>query len=113
MVADWIEKSGCCFMKGLSNNNFSCFSMKYANSLSFARKMDRLDPLKSFRSKFHIPNVNGKPCLYFAGNSLGLQPRATQKFLNEELKDWAELGVEGHLHARRPWLYYHKFSKKA
>ncbi|HEY3405891.1 MAG TPA: kynureninase [Ohtaekwangia sp.] len=87
--------------------------MKYENSLAFARKLDQLDPLKSFRSKFHIPRVKGKPALYFTGNSLGLQPRSTQKFLNEELKDWAELGVEGHLHSRRPWLYYHKFSKKA
>jgi kynureninase len=87
--------------------------MKYENSLSFARKMDRLDPLKSFRSKFHIPKVNGKPSLYFTGNSLGLQPRSTQKFINQELKDWADLGVEGHLHSQRPWLYYHKFSKKA
>jgi len=100
-------------MKVLSVSNFNFSEMKYENSLSFARKLDRLDPLKSFRSKFHIPNVNGKPSLYFAGNSLGLQPKTTQKFISEELKDWAGLGVEGHLHSRRPWLYYHKFSKKA
>lgn len=87
--------------------------MKYENSLSFARKLDRLDPLKSFRNQFFIPKVKGKPALYFAGNSLGLQAKSTQKFLKEELEDWANLGVEGHLHARRPWLYYHKFSKKA
>jgi len=87
--------------------------MQYENSISFARRMDRNDPLRSFRNQFHIPKVNGKPALYFAGNSLGLQPRSTKKFLNDELDDWAALGVEGHLHARRPWLYYHKLSKKA
>lgn len=86
--------------------------MKFLNSLSFARQLDRTDLLKSYRAKFHIPKVNGKSSIYFTGNSLGLQPITTKKFLNEELTDWANLGVEGHLHARRPWLYYHKFSKK-
>ncbi len=31
----------------------------------------------------------------------------------EELEDWGTMGVEGHFHARRPWLYYHKFTKRA
>jgi kynureninase len=86
--------------------------MKFENSLKFARKLDREDLLKSFRDKFHLPKVNGKPLIYFAGNSLGLQPKSTKKFINEELEDWANQGVEGHFHSRRPWLYYHKFAKK-
>jgi kynureninase len=88
-------------------------SMKFQNTLSFAKQLDRNDPLKSFRSKFHIPLVKGKPSIYFTGNSLGLQPKTTKKFILEELEDWSKLGVEGHIHSRRPWLYYHKFSKKA
>ena len=59
-----------------------------------------------------MPKVNGKLALYFTGNSLGLQPKTTKSFINQELTDWAALGVEGHFHAKRPWLYYHKFSKK-
>src|SRR5687768_5477024 len=86
--------------------------MKFENSLSFARKLDRSDSLKSFRSLFHIQKVKGKISIYFTGNSLGLQPKATKKYVAEELEDWATLGVEGHIHSRRPWLYYHKFSKK-
>ena len=86
--------------------------MKFQNTLSFAKQLDRTDPLKSFRSKFYIPNVNGKPSIYFTGNSLGLQPKSTKKFVVDELEDWAKLGVEGHIHSRRPWLYYHKFTKK-
>jgi kynureninase len=82
-------------------------------TLAFAKSMDRNDPLKSFRKQFLMPKINGKPALYFTGNSLGLQPITTKKFINEELTDWATLGVEGHLHSRRPWLYYHKFSKNA
>jgi kynureninase len=87
--------------------------MKFENSLSFARKQDRIDPLKSFRNKFYLPKVNGETAIYLTGNSLGLQPKTTKKFVNEELQDWAELGVEGHVHSRRPWMYYHKFTKKA
>ena len=87
-------------------------AMKFENSLSFARKMDRADSLKSFRSLFHIPKVKGKTSIYLTGNSLGLQPKSTKKFIQEELEDWADLGVEGHIHSRRPWLYYHKFTKK-
>jgi kynureninase len=87
--------------------------MNFENTLSFAKKLDREDSLKSFRNQFEIPLVNGKKSIYFTGNSLGLQPKSTKKFINEELQDWATLGVEGHLHSRRPWLYYHKFTKKA
>lgn len=86
--------------------------MKFENSIRFAKKLDKADALKSFRSQFEIPTVNEKKCIYFTGNSLGLQPKSTRKFITEELQDWAKLGVEGHLHSRRPWLYYHKFSKK-
>lgn len=86
--------------------------MTFENSISFARTLDRSDPLKAFRAKFLIPKVNGKSSIYFTGNSLGLQPKSAQKFISEELEDWATLGVEGHLNSRRPWLYYHKFTKK-
>ena len=87
--------------------------MKFINSLQFAKKMDREDPLRSFRNQFLLPAINGKPAIYFSGNSLGLQPKSTKRYVTEELEDWGKLGVEGHLHARRPWLYYHKFTKKA
>jgi kynureninase len=88
-------------------------SFAYKSTLVFAKSMDRTDPLKSFRKQFHLPKVKGKTVLYFTGNSLGLQPITTKKFIDEELDDWAQLGVEGHLHSKRPWLYYHKFSKQA
>ncbi|MCE7862780.1 MAG: kynureninase [Bacteroidetes bacterium CHB5] len=86
--------------------------MQFENTLAFARNLDRTDPLKKFRALFHLPKVKGKTALYFTGNSLGLQPKSTRQFLTEELTAWAQLGVEGHLHSKRPWLYYHKFTKK-
>ncbi|MBV6479546.1 MAG: Kynureninase [Ignavibacteria bacterium] len=71
---------------------------------------DQADPLKNFRDKFFIPkDKNGKDVIYFAGNSLGLQPKTVRAYIEQELKDWATLGVEGHLHAKNPWLPYHEF----
>ena len=87
--------------------------MNFEQSLAFAKGLDKADPLKSFRSKFHIPKVRGKEVIYFTGNSLGLQPKSTKKLIEEELNDWATLGVDGHFHAKRPWLHYHQLSKKA
>lgn len=88
-------------------------SAEFQNSLSFANALDREDELRLFRNQFHIPKHKGKPAIYFIGNSLGLQPKSTKQILMEELSDWATLGGEGHLNSRRPWLYYHKFTKKA
>lgn len=81
--------------------------MQFENSLAFARRMDKNDPLRSFRKEFYIPKVNGKDSIYLCGNSLGLQPRAVEKHIMTEIEDWRKYGVEGHLHARNPWLYYH------
>jgi kynureninase len=72
--------------------------------------LDRADELASFRELFHIPkNADGSDQLYFCGNSLGLQPKQTRQFVEEELADWAKLGVEGHFHAKHPWMPYHEF----
>jgi kynureninase len=87
--------------------------MKFENSLAFARKLDREDPLRHYRKLFNIPQIKRSKTLYFTGNSLGLQPKSVARFVAQELEDWSILGVEGHEHSRRPWLEYHKFSKKA
>jgi kynureninase len=87
--------------------------MQFENTIRFARKMDREDSLRGFRNQFHLPKAKGKTAIYFTGNSLGLQPKPTKAKLVEELDDWASLGVDGHVHARRPWVDYHKFTKKA
>ncbi len=81
--------------------------MHYKNTLEFAREMDGSDPLKDFRDKFYIPIINGKQCIYFVGNSLGLQPKTTQDYIYNELENWANYGVEAHFHAKIPWVDYH------
>jgi len=62
-----------------------------------------------YRDHFHIPHIKGKESIYLCGNSLGLQPKKVKEYVDAELEDWAALGVEGHLHARHPWLPYHEF----
>ena len=87
--------------------------MKYQNNLSFARLQDKKDPLKKFRAKFLFPKHKGKDVIYFTGNSLGLQPRSTSKYIQQELNDWAKYGVEGHFHAKHPWFSYHEIFSKS
>lgn len=82
--------------------------MNYQNTFEFAQKLDEQDELKGYRSKFHIPIINGVETLYFTGNSLGLQPKTTAAYINQELEDWAKWGVEGHFHAKNPWFSYHE-----
>ena len=74
----------------------------------FAIAMDERDPLKDYRDLFLFPSVAGKECIYLCGHSLGLQPKATAAYIQQELKDWAELGVEGHFSAKNPWMPYHR-----
>lgn len=74
-----------------------------------AQELDASDKLAEFREQFHFPvGKDGKPVTYLCGNSLGLQPRKAASYVQVELEDWAKLGVEGHFHARNPWLPYHE-----
>lgn len=78
------------------------------NTLTYAQQQDEQDSLSHFRSKFYIPQINGKDSIYFTGNSLGLQPKSAKNYIETEVEDWASLGVEGHVHARHPWVSYHE-----
>lgn len=87
--------------------------MNFENTLEFAKHEDEKDPLKNYRDKFYIPILNGKDCIYFTGNSLGLQPKTAQDYVLDEMENWANYGVEGHFYGRNPWANFHEvFSKK-
>ena len=77
-------------------------------SLAYAQQMDKEDPIASYRSRYFFPQHNGTDCLYFCGNSLGLQPRSTKEAIVNELDHWAKHGVEGHFTGDNAWMYYHK-----
>ncbi len=82
--------------------------MQFENSSAFAQQLDQQDPLRLYRDQFHFPQIAGKQAIYFTGNSLGLQPKNTQQYVDEVMKDWADLAVEGHFHAQKPWWDYHE-----
>lgn len=82
--------------------------MNFQNTLEFAQQLDREDKLAKYRDEFIFPKVNGKQVIYFVGNSLGLQPKRAKKYVDEVMKDWAELAVEGHFYAEKPWWDYHE-----
>ncbi len=74
-----------------------------------ARALDAADALRAFRAEFNFPRDRGeRRAVYLCGNSLGLQPKLAVQYVQEELEDWASLGVAGHFEARRPWMPYHR-----
>uniref|UniRef100_A0A6Q2XZL0 Kynureninase n=1 Tax=Esox lucius TaxID=8010 RepID=A0A6Q2XZL0_ESOLU len=86
-------------------------------SSEVATYLDKNDELKHLREQFMIPQVaelpstdlklvdGTKECIYFAGNSLGLQPKMAKTYIEEELDKWAKTGVHGHVHGTRPWTW--------
>ncbi len=75
----------------------------------FAVDLDQSDPLGRFRDEFHIPrSENGEEEIYFVGNSLGLLPKRTPKYVDEELEKWKRLAVKAHFSGENPWMPYHE-----
>src|SRR6202011_3467253 len=83
--------------------------MNFSIEEDFAKQLDAEDPLRSFREKFHLPlGKDGEPLIYFAGNSLGLMPKSARQIVDEELDNWATLGVDAHHATGTPWYSYHE-----
>jgi kynureninase len=78
-----------------------------------ANRLDAQDPLKSFRSQFFMPRrANGETLTYLCGHSLGLQPVQARRLVDEELDQWANLGVDGHFRGEAPWYSYHEMLRE-
>jgi len=83
--------------------------MQFSADEEFAKQLDAEDPLRRFRDKFHLPlGKDGRPVIYFAGNSLGLMPKAAREIVDLELDNWARLGVDAHHATGTPWYTYHE-----
>ena len=82
--------------------------MDFKNTLEYAQSLDALDELKEYRKEFIFPQHNGKDVIYFTGNSLGLQPTKAKTYVDEVMNDWANIAVEGHFYANKPWWDYHE-----
>src|SRR5438876_2689214 len=84
-------------------------TMHFSANEDFALQLDAEDPLRQFREQFHLPlGKDAKPVIYFAGNSLGLMPKPSRQIVEEELENWAKLGVDAHHAAGTPWYTYHQ-----
>ena len=102
---DWHSTRGACAAQNAALRSV----MQFSADEEFAKQLDAQDPLRSFRERFHLPlGKNGKPLIYFAGNSLGLMPKSAQQIVEQELSDWATLGVAAHLEGKTPWYSYHE-----
>ncbi len=77
-----------------------------------AKKKDDNDILKAYKNQFSIPQLNGKDVVYFSGNSLGLSPKKAQAYVQNELQNWQNLGVEGHFTGEFPWATYEQNVKE-
>ena len=83
--------------------------MQFSTDEDFARQLDAEDPLRHFREKFNLPlGKDDKPAIYFAGNSLGLMPKSARGIVEQELDNWANLGVDAHHATGTPWYTYHE-----
>src|SRR5947208_3806126 len=81
----------------------------FSTDEDFARQLGREDPLRDFREKFSVPlGKDAKPVIYFAGNSLGLMPKSARRIVDDELDNWANLGVDAHHATGTPWYSYHE-----
>ena len=87
--------------------------MDFKFTRTYAEDLDSKDPLRKYKQAFNMPRVRGKDVIYFTGNSLGLQPKIAKDYVDEVMEDWANLAVEGHFSASKPWWDYHeRFQEK-
>jgi kynureninase len=84
-------------------------TMNFQEGEAYSLECDRQDELAAFREEFYLPKTpDGTNQIYFCGHSLGLQPKAVQDLMQQELEAWASLGVEGHFKENAPWYSYHE-----
>ncbi|HTR03925.1 MAG TPA: kynureninase [Thermoanaerobaculia bacterium] len=81
----------------------------YRTGRDYALDLDHRDPLARFRDEFEIPTrAHGREEIYFAGNSLGLLPKRTPSYVQEELTKWGRQAVKAHFSDPNPWMPYHE-----
>jgi len=74
-----------------------------------ARALDAADPLHAWRERFVLPQDDeGRELVYLCGHSLGAQPALAADYVEEIMRDWRRLGVDGFFAGRHRWLDYHE-----
>lgn len=74
-----------------------------------ARALDAADALHAWRDRFVLPHDDaGRELVYLCGHSLGAQPAIAADYVEEIMRDWRRLGVDGFFEGRHRWLDYHE-----
>jgi kynureninase len=89
--------------------------MNFEASARYAEYLDKKDSISNLRKKFYLPKSNTleREIIYFCGNSLGLQPKNSKEFVNNEFDAWASSGVDAHVKELNPWVSYHEIVAKS
>ena len=71
---------------------------EFSWSEDFAIAMDQRDPLRGFQTSAScfLKLPMGKIAYISRGHCSDFSPKTAAEYIQQELKDWAELGVEGH-----------------
>ena len=70
----------------------------------YAHALDACDELQSWRDRFVLPHdEEGRERVYLCGHSLGAQPVLAGDYVEQIMREWRALGVEGHFTGRHPW----------
>jgi kynureninase len=73
--------------------------MNFQNTKEFAKSLDAQDELNTYKNEFYFPQHNNKNVIYFTGNSLGLQPKITKKYVDDKLLQfYVHHNPEHHFH---------------
>ena len=76
---------------------------------SLQRRWTRRIRWRTFRERFFIPkDKNGEECIYLCGHSLGTSAEKRTFVYRTGIARLGHLGVEGHFHAKNPWMPYHE-----
>ena len=74
-----------------------------------AHALDAADPLRPWHDRFVLPReADGPELVYLCGHSLGAQPTLAADYVEEVMRDWRSLAVEGHFAAKHAWTSYHE-----
>lgn len=78
-----------------------CYQLMEQNStLEYARQLDEMDSLKTYREEFYIqPGI-----VYMDGNSLGLLSKRAEQSLLTLLDSWKKFGIDGWTQGEQPWF---------
>lgn len=76
-------------------------SEKFSPSYDYAKQLDQVDPLASFRGEFYLLPDS----IYMDGNSLGLLSKRAERSLLNSLADWKKYGIDGWTKGDQPWFF--------